>query len=261
LELRVWDVEAPKGVVILVHGLGEHGGRYAEVAAHLNNRGFCVVAPDHRGHGRSEGAPTHTPSFDHLLDDLDRVEQVVFSTDLPLAIWGHSLGGLITLRYLQRCDTRARVAVISSPWLGRPGSATWWKTGPARLVGALWPSAPLPSGVKGRMLTHDRQKQFEYDNDPLVRRTVTPRLFAEGSKAVAEAFKDAKRVTGELLFLVPLADELVNPPETLKFIAGLPSDGCTVISRSEWRHEPHNELDRASLLPEICDWLESKLMK
>jgi alpha-beta hydrolase superfamily lysophospholipase len=261
LEVHLWDVDEPRGVVLLVHGLGEHGGRYAEVAEHLNRRGLRVVAPDHRGHGRSAGAPTHVSSFDLFLDDLRRVEEGICGMGIPLAIWGHSMGGLMTIRYLQRSDTRARVAVISAPWLGRPGNAKWWKTAPARAIGALWPSAPMPAGVEGVMLTHDSEKQVQFDDDPLVRRTVSPRLFVEGSRAVTQAFQEVDRLRQDVLFLVPLADQLVNPKETLRFVEMLDSERCAVISRTEWRHEPHNEVDRTSLLNEVGDWLGAKLIE
>lgn len=259
LHIHVWDVDAPQGTVLVVHGLGEHGGRYGEVAAELNRRGLRVVAHDLRGHGLSEGPVTHTPTFDHFLDDLEQVERETCDRDLPLAIWGHSLGGLITVRYLQGRRTEARVAVVSAPWLGRPPGATWWKTGVGRVIGALWPAAPLPSGVEGVMLTHDTEKQAEYDSDPLVRKTVSPLLFAEGSQAVAAAFDDIGKLSAEVLFLVPLSDALVNAAETLKFAGMLPTERCSVWSRKEWRHEPHNELDHHTLVREIGDWLGLKL--
>ncbi len=111
------------------------------------------------------------------------------------------------------------------------------------------------------MVTHDVEKQAEYDDDPLVRKTLTPRLFAEGSRAVEHAFGDIGRLSVDLLFLVPLTDALVNVAETLRFTGILPTERCTVWSGPEWRHEPHNELDRGVLLPKIGDWLESKLTK
>jgi lysophospholipase len=259
LNVHVWDVPEPKGAVLLVHGLGEHGGRYAEVAEHLNGLGFRVVAPDHRGHGRSQGPRTDTPTFDHFLDDLELVENSLVDDIVPLAIWGHSLGGLITVRYLQRGRTRARVAVISAPWLGRPESATWWKLAPARVIGSLWPSAPMPSGVRGVMLTHDVEKQAQFDGDPLVSKTVSPRLYAEGTRAITRAFQEVERVRVEVLFLVPPSDVLVNPGETFRFVGLLPLERCAVMSQEEWRHEPHNEVGRASLLQDVGDWLGPKL--
>ncbi len=259
LHVHRWEVDDARGTVLVVHGLGEHGGRYAEIAAELNRRGFRVVAPDLRGHGRSEGPATDTPQFDCFLDDVERVEREMCDDAFPLALWGHSMGGLITLRYLQTRGTRARFAVVSAPWLGRSPSAPWWKTTAGRMIGMFRPSAPLPSGVQGWMVTHDEQKQAEYDGDPLVRKTVSPRLFSEGSRAVDRAFEEIDRLTADCLFLVPLADRLVNAPETLRFSGMLPAERCTVWSSEEWRHEPHNEMNRGVLLERVGDWLESKL--
>ena len=109
-----------RGIICIVHGFGEHGGRYAHVADFFNKQGYAVLAIDNRGHGKTEGKRGHTPSFDSYLDDID-----VFLTetkqrlkDVPMFLYGHSMGGNLTLNYvIRRKPTILRGLVVTGPWI------------------------------------------------------------------------------------------------------------------------------------------------
>jgi len=120
-----WPVERPRAVVLLSHGLGEHAGRYAALARDLAPRGVEVHALDHRGHGRSGGIRGHTPRWEALVEDFDAFAHRVMEiapADVPLFLLGHSLGGLIAIRWLEAPPAvPLRGAILSAPLLGIAG--------------------------------------------------------------------------------------------------------------------------------------------
>src|SRR3954447_21174415 len=125
VRVRRWPVEDPARLVVLVHGYGEHIGRYEHVARALTERGSAVVGPDHVGHGRSEGEPALVEDFEAIVDDLRKVVQDARG-DLPVVMVGHSMGGLIATRYAQRHREDLAGLVLSGPAIGlAPVMAGW----------------------------------------------------------------------------------------------------------------------------------------
>src|SRR5262249_41630904 len=111
--------EAPRAVVGIIHGMGEHSGRYSHVAERLIREGYAVLAYDQRGHGRTDGKRGHTPSYELLVDGVDRfvTEARRRFPELPLFLYSHSMGGNVTLNYLLRRKPQLAGAVVTGPWL------------------------------------------------------------------------------------------------------------------------------------------------
>jgi len=111
-----WVVDNPKARVLIVHGYGEHSGRYAHVAERLNRAGYSVYAYDHRGHGKSPGHMGHIPNFDRLIADLDELSKTLFREEaqLPWFVFGHSLGGLVTASWVVRHKPSVRGLVLTN---------------------------------------------------------------------------------------------------------------------------------------------------
>ena len=130
LRTLAWHADAPRGRVLLVHGLGEHGGRYDRLAGALAARGYSSLIADLRGHGESGGRRGYVPSFDVFVEDL-ALAAADAERSLPgngrLFYYGHSMGGLVLTRYLQvkRPDTPG--VIISAPWFGTAVPVPWWK--------------------------------------------------------------------------------------------------------------------------------------
>lgn len=248
-----------RGLVWVVHGLGEHGGRYDLLARVATDWGFVVFAADHRGHGLSQGPRAFVSRFGELFDDLEIVRAVAVEglpADTRRIVWGHSMGGLITLRALQRDPTIADAAVISAPWIADAVTPPWWKELPARVLNRVAPRLRLTAGLGPEALTRDPDRIEAWRADGLVQTNITPRLYFEARAAQRETWKCAGALPMPVLFLVPMDDALVSASESLRF-AGSVGPGPVRVERLEaTRHEPHNDVGRAAVFEYVRSWIE-----
>lgn len=260
---RAWEVDNARAAIMIVHGLGEHGGRYEGFAASMAGVGFSSYACDLRGHGRSEGRRGHVRSFGVYLQDLDRFRREVegFTPGgLPLFLLGHSMGGLIALRYLEGYRTRLAGAIISAPWLATAMPVPRWKATAAAALARVLPALPLSNGLKPEHLSHDRRVAEDYRADPLVHDRITPRLFLEASAAMGLVLQHADRVTAPLLFLVPESDRIVDAQRSLQFARQLPTHLTTIRSYPGMYHEVLNEVDAQLVVRDIRHWIAARIV-
>jgi alpha-beta hydrolase superfamily lysophospholipase len=160
LAYRTWEKPNARAALMVVHGLGEHAGRYAEFGERMASFGISTFAMDLRGHGLSDGRRGHVPRFDVHLQEIDRFRREVEGlADLrvPLFLFGQSMGGLIALRYLEEYEGRFRGAIIASPWLATAMPVPRWKVAAASLLNRLLPALPLRHGIEPDHLSHDRR--------------------------------------------------------------------------------------------------------
>lgn len=260
LRTLVWaPAGEPSGRVLIVHGLGEHGGRYRHVARTLTERGFGVLAFDLRGHGESEGRRGVLGSFDELLEDLHLAREVAerrLPGEAPPFLYGHSLGGLIVLRYLQTYRPRTPGAVLSAPWLGTAVVIPWWKKVAARLLLRIAPDTPLSSDeIDATVLTRDPAMQEAWARDPLVHHRLSPRSFQEVQDAQARALEQGIDPAVPTLVLVPTADGLADHRLTLRWARAVKGGHVSVVPLEGFRHEPHNDVSREEVLETVVSWL------
>lgn len=257
-----WRAPDSRASVLLSHGLGEHCGRYETLGADLVRHGISLHAMDHRGHGHSGGRRGHVLGFGTFLGDFDRFRHAVAAESppgRPLFLLGHSLGGLIALRYLQEHPHAGlRGAVLSAPLLGVALTPPRWKTALARALARVLPSLPMSGSIDAADLTHDEAHAEAYRTDALVHRTVTPRLYTSMLMAIESAFAAPERLHLPLLFLVPGEDRIVRSEETLRFAEGLAGD-VTVRTYPGFRHELFNEVHRALAVRDTTDWLNARI--
>src|SRR5919112_5126271 len=199
VQVRTWPADDPQRLVVLVHGYGEHIGRYAHVADALVARGCEVVGPDHRGHGQSPGEPALVEDFEPIVDDVRAVVQDARG-DLPVVMVGHSMGGLIAARYAQRHREDLAGLVLSAPAVGLGPVMEGWLAAPEP------PSDPIDVAT----LSRDPAVGEAYAADPLVYhggwKRPTLEAFLAADRAIAEGpdFGDLP-----LLYVHGEADELV----------------------------------------------------
>jgi alpha-beta hydrolase superfamily lysophospholipase len=262
LRYRTWDIANPRAAIVIVPGLGEHSGRYERTAADLASYGFACYAFDLRGHGGSEGRRGHVRSFDVYLQDLDRFRREVdgfLAPGLPRFLLGHSMGGLIALRYQQEYGGRFRGAVISSPWLATAMPIPRWQVTAAAALGRLAPALPMGNRIDAAALSHDREVVNAYRADPLVHDRITPRLFLEASRAMGLVLQRADRLRNPLLFLIAAADRVVDAQRSLQFARQLPTQLTTVKLYPGMYHEVLNEVDRQVALRDLRDWMAARI--
>ncbi|MGH7482883.1 MAG: alpha/beta fold hydrolase, partial [Longimicrobiales bacterium] len=148
LHYRVWEATDPRAGLLLIHGLSDHSGRYTELGEHMASVGLSTYALDLRGHGYSEGRRGHARSFELFLQDLERFRREVQGLTRPgldLFLLGHSMGGLVVIRYLEEYDVPLGGAVLVSPWLGTALPVPRWKLNLARVLGRVLPALPIPA--------------------------------------------------------------------------------------------------------------------
>jgi alpha-beta hydrolase superfamily lysophospholipase len=218
---RAWPAVGPsRGVLINLHGLGDHSGLYPSVGPHLTARGFAVHAPDLRGNGRSPGARGHIGSWREYREDLRRFVAVVGGEEpgLPLFLLGHSLGGLIALDYAMHYPEGLRGVIASAPPLGRLAvPAPLLLLG--RVVSRVWPSFSLETGMDLSGLARDPAIAAEVLADPLFHRKGSARLSTEVVAAIARVQQGAGRFPLPLLVLHGSADRMVPPDGSRELVA------------------------------------------
>ena len=263
LHLRVWPAGNPRrGLVVLVHGLGEHIDRYDHVARRLNGLGFDVVGYDHRGHGRSPGQRGGMPADDSLCADLGRVLYAAREAfPGPTVLVGHSLGGLIAGRFVAE-GLQPRPAawwrpvdalVMSSPALD-PGTNAVQKLLLA-VVAPMLPNLAVSNGLKVDWVSRSPDIVKAYAGDTLVHDRITGRLGLFVARQGPAVIAAAPRWTTPTLLMWAGADRCVAPAGSAAFAAAAPRD---VVTTREWPglfHEIFNEPEQDAVLAAMSDWL------
>lgn len=260
LRYRSWAPARPHAAVLVVHGLADHSGRYERLARELAGDGLATFALDLRGHGHSEGRRGHAPRFEVLLHEVERFRRRIQETEagaLPHFLFGHSMGGLIALRYLQEYRPPLRGAIVMSPWLRTAVAVPRWKLVLARILDRLLPALPIPAGIPAEELCGDAEIVAAYRSDPLVHGSITPRLFIEAGNEMELAFRHRDRIEAPILLLYGEADRIVDPVRIAEFGAGLDGD-ATVHGFAGLRHELFNEPERRRVLETIREWVEKR---
>lgn len=250
-----------RGVVLIVHGLGEHAWRYDALALELNSWGFAVRAYDQYGHGESMGQRGALPSDDRLLQDLAEVvdeSRARMHDETPLIVLGHSMGGLVAARFVSLGMRRLDALVLSSPVLD-PGLNTFQKL----LLAVLPPLAPnlrVGNGLNPDFISHDPQVVARYKADPLVHDRISARLAAFIAQGGPATIACAPRWTLPTLLLFAGDDKLVNPAGSRAFSRAAPTDVVTTHCFETLYHEIFNEAepDREQVLAHLKAWLDAR---
>jgi len=254
---RSWEpTSASRGVVCLVHGLGEHSGRYDHVAAVLSAAGYAVAAIDLRGHGRSPGRRGDTP-FPATLDDIDLLlaDGRRRHPDLPCFLYGHSLGGLLVLTYLVRRRPAVTGAIAASSGLRTPLLEQRAKILAARILAPVAPSVTLPTGLDADGICRDPSVVDAYRSDPLVHARASMALARDGVVAARETSSNAAAVDVPVLLIHGTADRLTYADGSRAFAAAVGGDS-TLILYDGLVHELHNEPERVQVLADVVAWLD-----
>jgi alpha-beta hydrolase superfamily lysophospholipase len=254
-----WRPPTPHAVVGLVHGAGEHSGRYGHVAQTLNDAGYAMAAFDLRGHGHSGGLRGHAPDYDALLDDIDLFLQETRRRflELPVFLYGHSLGGNLVLNYCLRRNPPLAGVIVTSPWLSLLKRPPRWKVITGRVLDWLRPTSTFSRGNDPTALSRDPAVIAAYRRDPLVHDRISARLYFALASSGAAARKQADQFHLPLLLMHGAADPVTSPFASQAFCNTAPS--CTFRLWPRLRHELHNELERDAVLAEVVAWLDGCL--
>nr|WP_315494469.1 lysophospholipase [uncultured Rhodoferax sp.] len=260
--IQDWPLESGvrlRGVVILVHGLGEHAGRYDHVAHQLNAWGFAVRGYDQCGHGESGGAPGSLPNDTRLLDDLaDIVDSTRARMDkgTPLIVLGHSMGGLVAGRFVSLGMRQVDALVMSSPALN-PGLSAFQKLLVAVLP-KLFPNLRVGNGLNASYISHDPAVVAAYQSDKLVHDRISARLARFIATAGPATVALAPQWKVPTLLMYAGDDRLVQPQGSRDFAAAAPQALVTTHCFEGLYHEIFNELDAAPVFAALRQWLDQR---
>jgi alpha-beta hydrolase superfamily lysophospholipase len=255
--------QTPRGHIVLVHGLGEHMGRYQHVIGHLNDWGFAVRAYDQYGHGTSSGKRGCLPSTNRLLDDLalviDDTRKQMTAQDhanLPLILLGHSMGGLVAARFVSLNIRPVDALVLSSPALGAKLKAL--DKFLLAVLPKIAPNLAVANGLNANMISHDPAVVAAYLADPLVHNRISPRL----GKWIMESGIATRQLASTwhvpTLLMYAGQDKLVDPAASRMFTSLAPKSMLQSTCYEAFYHEIFNEVDSNPVFGELKAWLDDR---
>ena len=258
LHSRTWSpTAAPRGSILLVHGYGEHIGRYDHVGEALVGAGFQVLGLDLRGHGKSDGRRGFIRRFDDYLDDVAALATAAAASPRPHFLVGHSLGGLVALHYALQHSDQLDGLVLSSPYLRLRFPVPKSKVLIGRLASRILPTLALPTGLRGSDVTRDPEMQRLYDSDPLNNKIATSRWFTEATAAQEALPGLLGALKLPLLVLQGAADAVADPAGTEAAYQVVEAKDKTLHLLEGQAHEIFNEplADRTRTLGLLTAWL------
>ena len=262
MAVQDWPLAAEvprRGMVLIVHGLGEHAGRYDTLARGLNDWGFVVRSYDQYGHGSSGGPRGGLPSATRLLDDLgDLVDntRTHMPPTAPLILLGHSLGGLVAAQFVAQKIRRVDALVLSSPALDAGLNIV--QKALLAVLPKIAPNLRIGNGLNPRFLSHDLTVVAAYQADPLVHDRISARLALFIAKGGPAVIAQAPHWSTPTLLLYAGADRMVNPSGSRAFAAAAPKEVVTAQCFDTLYHEIFNERHSSPVLLALKRWLDAR---
>ncbi len=251
-----------KAVVIIIHGMGEHAGRYTGLRERLNSSGYSVMAFDHRGHGRSSGKRGHAPSYEHLMRDIEIMinESVQLFPGLPIFLFSQSMGANLSLNYtIRKKDSRVRGVIASSPYLRLAFNPPKWKITLGKMASRIYPGLSQSTGLEIKAISRIKEVVEKYKNDPLVHDKITASFFVNVNEAGEYAIQNAHEIKIPVLVLHGEADRLTSA-EASRELVERSGDHVKGIFFRDGYHELHNDIDSDSAYVEMISWIKSTLI-
>jgi alpha-beta hydrolase superfamily lysophospholipase len=247
----------PCAGLVIVHGFGEHSGRYMSVVNGLVPRGYAVYTCDLRGHGRSEGRRGHVNQWREYEQDVHLLIQQAREQlpSRPLFLFGHSLGGLIVLTYGLHHPQDVQGVISSSPALAPPGIAPVLIS-ISRLLSRVWPTFSMNTGLDASGVSRIPEVVAAYRADPLVHDVGTARLGTEMALAQQEVLTHAADWQPPLLLIQGSADRIIPPGAGKTFFEHVAYADKAMIVYPDAYHEPHNDLCAAQEMADVAAWLD-----
>jgi len=259
---RLKPKKEPRAVVFIIHGMGEHGGRYLALAEHLAGHGLESIAMDLRSFGKSGGSSkAYVDDFSDFHKDLWAVHSFVEKSlkNLPQFFLGHSFGGLIGSSYVARRRVAAKGLVLTSPIFGTALRVPRWRHCLAITASYIFPHYSESTRVDPGTLTHDPAVMAAYKKDTLIYQRISARLYRELSNMMAERRSIAEHILCPTLVLQAGEDRVVDKQMTQIFFKELASTDKEIQIYPGLYHEILNEINRFEIFTRIGEWVETKL--
>ncbi len=253
--------ESPRAVILLVHGLGEHSGRYADFARYFTEQGVAVVAPDHLGHGESPGVRGHIGSFAEFIGPLDELREAIgqWYPEVPCFLVGHSMGGLICARYLLERQDWFEGAALSASALQAATPPSAGSLLMIRLMTLIWPTLGVMQ-LDPAQVSRDPEVVQRYIDDPLVHSGKISAGLAHGLfQTMAEVAAGSHSIRLPVLIMHGDADAMTTPAGSEAFYEAVSSSDKRLRIYPQLYHEIFNEPERLQVLGELRDWIVDRV--
>lgn len=263
--MQGWEPENanPKALVLLVHGLGEHTARYAHVGKALTDAGYALASFDLRGHGKSGGARGHASSLDAYMQDIRQFVRLMEKRypNLPHFMYGHSLGGLLTLAYSIQYGKHLRGVLVTGPGLRSSLQEQKAKVAMVRLLGSVLPTMTVQSGLDAATVSRDTAIVETYKNDPLIHYSTSLGFGKAALSAVDLCFARAGDFPVPLLMIHGKADKIAYSSGSEEFARLVSAAGQDVTLKlwDDLYHEVHNEPEKEEVFQYMIAWLDRYL--
>jgi len=256
-----WPEEESQAILAIVHGFGEHSGRYMNVVNHLTSRGYAIYGFDHRGHGRSPGQRGHINEWEEYQEDVRAFLQMISEQESgrPIFLLGHSMGGLIALDYILHHPGGLRGAIISGAPIEPVGGAKPYLVTLARLLSRVWPRFSLSPGLDISAISRDPAVVKAYEEDPLVHGVATVRWGTELLSTIEWVKAHAEEVRIPILLIHGEADRLCSPNGSRSFFEKVTFPDKELLVYPGGYHEPHNDINYEQVMKDLEQWLEKHL--
>jgi alpha-beta hydrolase superfamily lysophospholipase len=250
---RHWaPIGDPTGTLVLVHGLGEHSGRYTHVGEFFSKAGFDVYAPDLRGHGTRTDRPLFIRTYSELAADV--VTVVARRRFEPCYLLGHSMGGQLVLWLGQQKLVSVAAIIASAPWLTLAHPPGKWLRRLARILNYTLPNLKFPSGIKPEYASRDQAHLDSLERIDLMHHYIRVRMYFEADKAAA-ALWAVPRFPFPVLLACGGEDQVTSTDATRTFYEQLEAPRKDFLFYPGLRHELHNETERSQVLADYLKWI------
>ncbi|WP_435006543.1 lysophospholipase [Tundrisphaera lichenicola] len=259
---RSWSIPNPKAILLIAHGLGEHGGSYERLAEELVKRLHVdVIAFDLRGSGRSPGKRGFVRSYDELTSDLDAAIGWMARNRPGLArfLFGHSNGGLVAILTVLNRKPDLAGLILSNPSLRLSARVPAWKRALGEALRKFAPGITLSTGLDNDQLTRDPEMIAAIDRDALRHGRISAPLFFGMLDAGPQALAHASAIQIPTLVILGESDPIIDPGSGRTFFENLGSADKTLRSFPGMRHEPLNEIGRLEVVSDLVKWLSDRI--